>query len=64
MKTTIKELEVDFIGGQEPLTVQEENALSAYFKKKKKEKLNSTEKKKVKLQNAIKKSNRYSNKFS
>ncbi|MRX46213.1 hypothetical protein [Pedobacter puniceum] len=49
MKTTIKELEVDFIGGQEPLTVQEENALSAYFKKKKTEKVNSTEKKKTKL---------------
>ncbi len=51
MKTTIKELEVDFIGGQEPLTVQEENALSAYFKKKKTEKVILTEKKKTKFQN-------------
>jgi len=35
MKTKDKELDVDFIGGQGPLTVAEENALSEYFKKKK-----------------------------
>ena len=39
MKTTRKELEVDYIGGQEPLTVQEENALSAFFKNKKSKKV-------------------------
>jgi hypothetical protein len=50
MKTARKELEVDFIGGQEPLTVQEENALSAYFKKKKSKKALLSEKKKTKLQ--------------
>lgn len=50
MKTTRKELEIEFIGGQEPLTVEEENALSAYFKKKKIEKSIPTEKKKNKVQ--------------
>jgi len=28
----MKELDVDYIGGQEPLTKEEETALSAYFK--------------------------------
>ncbi len=37
MKNTRKELEIDFIGGQEPLTDLEEKALSEYFKKKKNE---------------------------
>jgi hypothetical protein len=35
MKSKIIELDVDFIGGQTGLTKQEENALSAYFAKKK-----------------------------
>jgi len=33
--TTSIELDVDFIGSQEPLTSSEENALSEFFKKKK-----------------------------
>nr|WP_294900428.1 hypothetical protein [uncultured Pedobacter sp.] len=36
---TIKKLEIDFIGGQEPLTIKEEKALSEYFKNKKLKKL-------------------------
>ena len=51
MKTTRKELEIDFIGGQEPLTAQEEKSLSEYFKKKRTEKANLTKKKKVQTQN-------------
>ncbi len=35
MKTKTKELDVDFIGGQEPLTLEEENAISDFFKKQK-----------------------------
>jgi hypothetical protein len=35
MRTRRKELDVDFIGGQEPLTTTEEKALSDFFKKKK-----------------------------
>jgi hypothetical protein len=35
MKTRKTELDVDFIGGQEPLTLAEEKALSEYFKKRK-----------------------------
>lgn len=35
MKTRKKELDVDFIGGQESLTIAEEQALSEYFKKRK-----------------------------
>jgi hypothetical protein len=35
MKTRKTELDVDFIGGQEPLTIDEEKALSEYFKKRK-----------------------------
>jgi hypothetical protein len=50
MKTTRKELEIDFIGGQEPLTAQEEKSLSAYFKKKKNAKGRLSEKKKVQPQ--------------
>jgi hypothetical protein len=38
MKNTRNELEVDFIGGNEPLTAQEEKSLSEYFKKKKNQK--------------------------
>jgi hypothetical protein len=37
MKTTSKTLEVDFIGGQEPLTIEEEKSLSEYFKSEKKD---------------------------
>lgn len=33
-----KELDVDFIGSQEPLTQEEQKQLSDYFKKAKKEK--------------------------
>lgn len=29
------ELEVDFIGGEAPLTIEEENALSTFFKQRK-----------------------------
>ena len=36
MKSKIVELDIDFIGGQSALTVQEEKALSEYFTKKKK----------------------------
>ena len=35
MRTRKKELDVDFIGNQEPLTSSEEKALSDFFKKKK-----------------------------
>ncbi len=33
MKTKRQELDVDFIGGQGPLTAEEEKALSDFFKK-------------------------------
>ncbi|NVO10339.1 MAG: hypothetical protein HXX16_10290 [Bacteroidales bacterium] len=35
MITKRKELDVDFIGSQEPLTSSKENSLSEFFKKKK-----------------------------
>jgi hypothetical protein len=35
MKKREKELDVDFIGCQEPLTISEEKALSEFFKRKK-----------------------------
>jgi len=35
MRRTKKELDVDFIGNQEPLTKSEEKQLSDYFKKSK-----------------------------
>ncbi len=35
MKTRRKELDVDFMGSQEPLTSSEEQLLSEYFSKKK-----------------------------
>lgn len=35
MKSKIVQLDVDFIGGQSALTIQEEKALSEYFAKKK-----------------------------
>jgi len=35
MRTRNKELDVDFVGSQEPLTSSEEKALSEFFKKKK-----------------------------
>lgn len=35
MKANKIELDVDFIGGQEPLTADEEKALSDFFKKRK-----------------------------
>lgn len=37
MKARKIELEVDYIGGQEPLTAEEEKALSDFFKKRKKD---------------------------
>lgn len=51
MKTTRKELEIDFIGGQEPLTAQEEKSLSEYFKNKKLKKITVAKKSKVQPQN-------------
>ncbi len=36
MKNKLKELDVDFIGGQEPLTKEEELAISAFIKADKK----------------------------
>lgn len=42
MKTRKKELDVDFIGSQEPLTSSEEKALSKFFKKKKESKKQKT----------------------
>lgn len=33
MKNKLKELDVDFIGGQNPLTKEEELAISAFIKK-------------------------------
>lgn len=35
MRTGKKELDVDFVGSQEPLTISEEKALSEFFKQKK-----------------------------
>lgn len=35
MKAKKTELDVDFIGGQEPLTAEEEKALNEFFKKRK-----------------------------
>ena len=37
MRTSKIELDVDFIGGQGPLTTEEEKALSDFFKKRKSE---------------------------
>ncbi|WP_181305653.1 hypothetical protein [Rufibacter sp. XAAS-G3-1] len=37
MKAKKIELDVDYIGGQEPLTAEEEKALSEFFKKRKTE---------------------------
>ena len=38
MKNKLKELNVDFIGGQEPLTKEEELAISLFIKKHKEKK--------------------------
>lgn len=47
MKNKLKELDVDFIGGQEPLTKEEELAISAFIKaNKKKKRLQAIRKKK------------------
>lgn len=40
MKYKKKELDVDFIGGEDPLTKEEENAISQYIKAQKEKKLN------------------------
>mgnify|MGYP001129623043 CR=1 FL=1 len=37
----IKDLEIDFIGGQGPLTTEEEQAISEYLKRKKEKSKNS-----------------------
>jgi len=47
MKTKRKELEIDFIGVQEPLTAQEEKALADYFKNKKAKEIRLSKKVKV-----------------
>jgi len=51
MKKT-KELDVDFIGGQEPLTKEEEKALSDYFQAKKAKKSHQIVKKSSKRKKA------------
>ena len=48
MKKNKKELNVDYIGGEAPLTLAEEKELSEYFKKKKSNLKNSTKKGKQK----------------
>lgn len=35
MKSKLKELDVDFVGGQDPLTREEEKAISDFFRKQK-----------------------------
>ena len=44
MKRKTKELDVDFIGGQEPLTKEEEKAISEFIKTLKEEKKTQTTK--------------------
>ena len=45
MKKKTTELNVDFIGGQGPLTTEEEQALSEYFRSKKIKSLDQTKEK-------------------
>ncbi len=47
MKAKKTELDVDFIGGQEPLTAEEEKALSDFFKSSKLTSIKTTESKKT-----------------
>ncbi len=49
MKKHKKELIVDFIGGESPLTLAEEQELNKYFQKKKSDAQNSTKTKTHKL---------------
>lgn len=51
MKTRILELDVDFIGSQEPLTSSEEKALSEFFSRKKE----SSKQKSLKPRKTVKK---------
>lgn len=57
MKTKKKELDVDYIGGEAPLTPAEEKALSEYFQKKKAlkkhEKIKSSKTKKIQSSNLV-----------
>ncbi len=48
------ELEVDFIGGQEPLTPEEEKALSDFFKQRKKVSLKLLTKQPIKTTKQLK----------
>jgi hypothetical protein len=48
MKAKKIELDVDFIGGQGPLTAEEEKALSDFFKKRKMDTKRAADNKKVK----------------
>ena len=48
------ELEVDFIGGQEPLTPEEEKALSDFFKQRKSVSLKLLTKKQIKTTKQLK----------
>lgn len=47
MKAKKIELDVDFIGGQEPLTAEEGKALSDFFKKRKLDSKRATDNRKV-----------------
>jgi len=53
MKANKIELDVDFIGGQEPLTVEEEKALSDFFKKSKMDSNRATDNRKVRTTKSI-----------
>lgn len=54
MKTQKNELDVDFIGGQGSLTIEEEKALSDFFKQRKSTSKSSVGTKKSKLANRTK----------
>ena len=47
MKAKKIELDVDFIGGQEPLTAEEEKALSDFFKRRKMDSKRTADNRKV-----------------
>ncbi len=54
MKNKLKELNVDYIGGQEPLTKEEELLISAFIKaNKEKKKLRTIDKTKEKVKTKI-----------
>ena len=50
MKTKAKELDVDFIGGQDVLTVEEKKTLNDFFRQRKLDSKKSTEDKKPKAE--------------